>query len=135
MTESPVLFSAFQVAPAGEMYEAEFLSLVASVESQSSHPAARQIADIAKKNNLPLRPVIAFQEFPGSGLGGAVDLGNGTYRAVVVGTREFLKECGLQVPELLEVAARRWEGESAVIALGGWDGWVRGVLKFTLDDQ
>src|SRR5437773_225986 len=122
LTQEAVLFSAFQVAPSGELYEKEFISLVASVESLSGHPFARSVVDIAKKNNFPLYPVIGFREFPGLGLGGAVELGLGMYRAVVIGNRKFIEECGLLVPETLEVASRRWEADSVAVSLGGWDG-------------
>lgn len=127
-------FSAFQAAPAGEIYEQEFFSLVTSVESHSSHPVAQSILPVAKKNNVPVHPVIGYREFPGEGVGGAAEVSSGVYRAVVIGKREFLAQCGLQVPELLEVAARRWQDEGALVVFGGWDGWVRGILKFTLDE-
>lgn len=128
--EEKYLFTAFQVAPAGELYEKEFINLIASVESRSHHPIALSVSDVARKNSIPNLPVVGFQEFPGSGVGGAVEVGPGVYRAVVIGHRDFLKECGLEVPEILEVALRRWESEGATVVLGGWDGWVRGVLKF-----
>jgi hypothetical protein len=51
--------------------------------------------------------------------------------AVVLGDLAFVKLCGLQIPELLEVARRRWEEEpGAILAFAGWDGWIRGILKF-----
>lgn len=130
MLTSTIQFAAFQVTPAGELYEQEFFSLVASVESLSSHPMARCVSEIARKNNVPIYPVIGFKEFPGSGLGGTVEVRPSVYRPVVIGNRTFLKECGLNIPETLEVAARRWEKESAKVTLVGWDAWVRGVLKF-----
>ena len=82
---------------------------------------------------MPIRPVIAFKEFPDQGIGGAVEVSPGIYRAVVIGKHEFLKQCGLQIPELLEVARRKWESEGAVLEFGGWDGWIRGVLKFVAE--
>ena len=32
-------------------------------------------------------------------------------RAVIMGSREFLEQCGLQIPAILEVTARKWEKE------------------------
>lgn len=126
-----VQFAAFQVNPAGELYEQEFLSLLASVESLSKHPLAQAVTDVAKKNHVPVHPVIGFKEFPGQGLGGAVEVAPRYYRPVVIGSREFIASCGLETPALLEVPARAWEKEErSLISLGGWDGWVRGVLKF-----
>ena len=131
VSRPPAQFVAFQVNPAGELYEKEFLALITSVESKSQHPLARAVADIGRKNGHALRPVIGFKEFPGEGIGGAVEVEKGVYRALVIGKRGFIKQCGLHVPEILEVAARRWEKEpDVIIALAGWDGWVRGVLKF-----
>jgi len=126
------IFSAFQVAPAGELYEQEFFSLVTSVESHSDNSMAKSILRVAKQNNVVTYPVIGFREFPQTGVGGAVEVGPGVYRAVVIGDRKFLRECGLNIPETLEVALRRWESEGAVVILGGWDSWVRGVLRFEL---
>lgn len=130
LMQHSIIFSAFQAAPAGALYEEEFLYLVTSLESHSQHPVDRSVLEVAKKNNLPIYPVIGLREFPGKGIGGAVQVGAGAFRAVVLGSRSFLKECGLEVPEILEVALRRWEKEGALVALGGWDGWVRGILKF-----
>ncbi len=122
-------FSAFQVAPAGELYEQEFLKVVSSIESHSSHALAKCVIYVAKKNNVPILPVIGFNEFPERGVGGAVEVSDGVYRAAVLGTREFLSECGFAVPAILETAVRKWETDSKVV-FGGWDGWVRGILKF-----
>ena len=130
-TQRQMAFQAFQVAPAGEMYEQEFLSLIGSVSALWDHPMAAAIHGVAKKNHMPIRPVIGFRDFPGEGVGGAVELGAGVYRAVVMGDLEFLRLCGLQIPETLEVARRRWEQEQgSVVSFAGWDGWIRGVLKF-----
>lgn len=130
-----LIFSAFQVVPAGELYEQEFLSLVSSIESRSQHPIAKSVLAVAKKNNVSIYPVVGFKEFPGLGVGGAVEVGAGVYRAVVMGGRNFLNQCGLEVPELLEVSLRKWEKEGALVALGGWDAWVRGILKFVKESD
>lgn len=126
----PLVFTAFQVAPAGELYEQEFLTVVSSIEAKSSHPIAEAILSVAQKNNVSMKPVVGFKEFPGLGVGGAVEVAAGVFRAAVIGRRSFLRECGLEVPDILEIPIRKWEQESALVVLGGWDGWVRGVLKF-----
>ena len=123
------IFSAFQVAPAGIQYEENFLSLIGSVETQSQHPIAQCILEIVKKNNFPIYPVIAFQEFPHQGVGAAVEIKTGVYRAVLIGKYEFLQELGFNIPETLIVASRRWANEKTQVVYAGWDGWIRGVLK------
>jgi hypothetical protein len=50
-----------------------------------------------------------------------------------VGAREFLAESGLELPAILEVAVRRWEEEGATVLMGGWDGYVRGIMKFFVE--
>ncbi len=126
------VFAAYQTAPASEQMEKDFLTLVGSLAELSRHPAAPDLRRVARLNRLPLCPVIGFQDFPEKGFGGAVRLpGEGGSRAVVVGHRAFAAECGLDMPAVLEVAARRYEGEGARILLGGWDGYVRGVMRFS----
>ena len=35
------------------------------------------------------------------------------------------------MPDLLETTVQTWEAEpNILVILGGWDGWVRGVLRF-----
>lgn len=124
-------FAAFQTAPASHELEGDFLAILGTLGSQTAHPAGPEMRRIAHTNGHPVCPTIGFQDFPGRGFGGAVQLpGEAAPRAVLVGTREFMAEAGLQMPALLEVAARQWEAEGALVLLGGWDGYVRGVLKF-----
>ncbi|MGQ0645526.1 MAG: hypothetical protein ACT4O3_08550 [Elusimicrobiota bacterium] len=134
MTESTMgtlRFSAFQTAPANDQMEKDFLTLAASLAALSAHPASPDVVRVAKANQCPQCPVLGFQDFPGRGFGGAVRLpGEEAPRAVLVGAREFLQESGLEMPALLETAARRWEAVGARVVLGGWDGYVRGVMKF-----
>lgn len=130
LTDVPCLFTAFQAAPAGENYEMEFLQLTASVAEFSGDPFLKAVAAVAHRNHLPFLPVIGYQSFEGLGWGGAVEKGQGLYRALVMGNHEFMRQCGLSSPETLETACRRWEAEGALVVRGGWDGWVRGLLKF-----
>jgi cation transport ATPase len=132
-TESQTLeFVAFQTAPASEQMEKDFLTLAASLAAHSNHPSSAAITRIAKLNQCPQCPVMGFQDFPGRGFGGAVQLpGERSHRAVLIGVRSFLDECGLEIPAILEVAVRQWEKEGAEVLFGGWDGYVRGLLKFS----
>jgi cation transport ATPase len=127
-------FSAFLTAPASEQMEHDFLTLAAALAARSSDAAAADVVRVARSNHCGDCPVLAFQDFPGRGFGGAVLLpGEGGHRAALIGAREFVAESGLEVPAVLEVAARRWEGEGARVLYGGWDGYVRGLLKFATD--
>jgi cation transport ATPase len=128
----PVLqLRAFQTAPANEQMEKDFLSFAASLAPGATHPGAADILKVAHNAGCTKFPVIGFQDFPGRGFGGVVQIaGENRPRAVLFGTRAFLAESGLDMPAILEVAARKWEAEKADILLGGWDGYVRGLLKF-----
>jgi cation transport ATPase len=125
-------FVAYQVCPDSRQLERDFLCMVASVESQSDHPIATEIVQIAKLNNVLPVAVSGLQCFPRRGLGGIMTLpGENQPRAVIVGSREFVTEGGLQIPELLESTAREWQSEPQVeLVFGGWDSAVRGVMKF-----
>ncbi len=132
-TETRLLrFEAYHVLPDSPQMQRDFLYVIASLEARSAEPQAADVVRVAKANAILPVEVQGFQEFPGRGLGGLVQLPDeGRPRAVVMGSREFLAECGLQIPEILEVTCREWErSPSRSILLAGWDRWVRGILKF-----
>jgi cation transport ATPase len=128
----PQRFDAYHVLPDSPQMQSDFLYIAASLASHSADPVAPDIVRIAKINAILPVQVEGFQEFPGKGMGGLIQLPNEKRpRAIVMGTRAFLSECGLQVPDILEVTAQKWESEKrSRIFLAGWDAWVRGILKF-----
>jgi cation transport ATPase len=95
---------------------------------------AAEVLRIAKINGVLPMDVEGFQEYPDRGLGGLIRLPDeATPRAVLMGSREFLSQCGLETPAILEVSARQWEStKGALVLLAGWDAWVRGVLHFVV---
>ena len=125
-------FDAYHVLPDSPQMQKDFLYVLASLEARSGDPLAADVVRVAKLNNILPVEVAGFQEYPGRGLGGLVKLPDEQRpRAVILGTREFMEQCGLQIPAMLDVSARKWEkGKRTKIYLAGWDGWVRGVLKF-----
>jgi len=125
-------FDAYHVLPDSPQMQRDFLYVLASLAARSSDPKATDVLRVAKLNAILPVEVQGFQEFEARGFGGLATLpGEQRPRAVILGTREFIVECGLQIPDILEVSARQWEKtEGAQILLAGWDGWVRGVLKF-----
>ena len=125
-------FAAYHVLPDSPQMQKDFLYVVASLKARSSEPTAADVVRIAKANGVLPLDVKAFQEYPGRGLGGLITFPDEQRpRAVIMGTRQFLDQCGLAIPEILEVTCRQWESEKDhMIMLVGWDAWVRGVLKF-----
>jgi cation transport ATPase len=124
----------YQVCPDSRQLERDFLCIVASVESKSLHPIASEIVQVARLNNILPVSVTGFQNFPGRGIGGAVTLPDEHRpRAVLVGSRELITASGLEIPELLRTTLQTWESEpNTRVVLGGWDGLVRGIMKFLL---
>ena len=135
--DSKPQFAAYHVLPDSPQMQRDFLEVLASLEAHSDHPLAADVLRAAQANGIVPVAVNGFQAFPGRGLGGLIQLPNENRpRAVILGSREFIVECGLQIPAILEVTARKWESDKdSLILLAGWDAWVRGVLKFVRDDQ
>jgi cation transport ATPase len=128
---SPKL-DAYHVLPDSPQMQQDFLLALASLEAQSQHPLAADVLQVAKNNAILPVSVSGFQEFPGRGLGGLIQFPHEQRpRAVVIGSAEFISECGLLMPDILEVTYRKWVAEpESVVSVGGWDGWVRGVIKW-----
>ncbi len=122
----------YHVLPDSPQMQKDFLYVIASLYAKSTEAVAEDVLRVAKVNNILPMEVDGFQEYPGRGLGGLVKLPDEQRpRAVLIGTREFLGQCGLETPAILEVTARKWESlKNSRIFLVGWDGWVRGVIKF-----
>ncbi len=73
--------------PAEGVDPAELLSVAASAEQMSKHPAARALCEVAREANLSLPPVDKFKETPGKGVTALVGSDK-----VCIGRDTFLKE-------------------------------------------
>lgn len=62
-----------EIQTAGNMDEAEFLTLLASLEKHSEHPLAHAITTAANEKTLSLRHVENFEIIQGKGLRGSID--------------------------------------------------------------
>src|SRR5271154_2622139 len=90
-------FDAYHVLPDSPQMQKDFLYVIASLKAKSSEPTAADVVRIAKINGILPVEVEGFQEYPGRGLGGLVTLPNEQRpRAVIMGTREFIAQCGLE---------------------------------------
>jgi cation transport ATPase len=132
MSNRAYQFVSFQVCPDSPQMEQDFLYMLASLEALSDHPMSAQIVKVARANNVLPLIVSAFQRFPERGAGGLITLPKDTRpRAALLGSHAFILKSRLEIPDLLEKTIKSWEDESnSLIMLGGWDGWVRGVVKF-----
>ncbi|HUV42024.1 MAG TPA: cation-translocating P-type ATPase [Sedimentisphaerales bacterium] len=76
-----------KLTPAEDVQPSDLLSLAASAERMSKHPAARALVEVAKEANLILADVDDFRETPGKGVTARVGSA-----VVTVGRESFLKE-------------------------------------------
>lgn len=92
-------FEVQECKSASGIKEKELIKLVASVESNSTHPVAKAIVNYAKLQNVELLPVTGAKEFAGFGLEAMI---NGT--PVWVGNCRLLSKFNIKYPaELLQI--------------------------------
>lgn len=110
-----------KLTPADSIEPAELLTLSASAERMSNHPAAKALMDVAKQANVVLQDFTDFKEAPGKGVSAKV---NGA--AVMVGRDSFLKENGIDISNVPDPALHEEEGFSTLYAAkdGKCIGWI-----------
>ena len=92
-------FEVQECKSASGIKEKELIKMVASVESNSTHPIAKAIVNYAKLQNVELLPVTGTREFAGFGLEAMTD---GT--PVLVGNCRLLSKFNIEYPaELLQI--------------------------------
>ena len=92
-------FEVQECKSASGIKEKELIKMVASVESNSTHPIAKAIVNYAKLQNVELLPVTGTREFAGFGLEAMI---NGT--PVLVGNCRLLSKFNIKYPaELLQI--------------------------------
>lgn len=92
-------FDVQECKSASGISEKELIGMVASVESDSTHPIAKAIVNYAKLQNVELLPVTGTKEFAGFGLEAMI---NGT--PVLVGNCRLLSKFKIEYPaELLQI--------------------------------
>ncbi len=92
-------FEVQECKSASGIKEKELIKMVASVESNSTHPIAKAIVNYAKLQNVELLPVTGTREFAGFGLEAMI---NGT--PVLVGNCRLLSKFNIEYPaELLQI--------------------------------
>jgi copper-transporting P-type ATPase V len=116
------------VVPAEQVDRAELLRLAGAVEADSEHPIGAAVAtDARQQGDLPAAH--GFQAVAGQGVHAEVATADGAPPVTVwVGRHKLAADAGLLVPQALEAAAERLEGQGRTAVLVGWQGEVRGVL-------
>jgi Cd2+/Zn2+-exporting ATPase len=98
-----------KLEPAGGVEPAVLLSLTASAEQMSKHPAARAVMNLAKEANVQFERAVEFKETPGKGVFAMVQ-GSG----VMVGRDSFLKENGIDVSNVPDPSLHEEQGFSTL---------------------
>src|SRR5712664_1583435 len=127
LTEGKPMVSSLQVFDGAGVSKDTLLSLTASVEQSSEHPLARAIVRTAKEKKLPLSSATEFRATSGSGVEGQV-LG----KSVLAGTAAFLRERGIDLPDLQDPKALVPMSSAVTPILVAVDGRLAGL--FLLSD-
>ena len=102
----------------------EFLSVLASLEKRSEHPAGKSIVRYAEENQVPIVESRDVRTVAGLGLEGTVKI-RGRWEKVFAGNRQFVsKRLNASQNQLRKFADT---GGQAII-FAGWGGKVRGVV-------
>lgn len=110
-----------KLEPAAGVDPGEMLSLAASAEHMSRHPAARALMNLAKEANVTLPESSDFQESPGKGVTATVN----SVR-VMVGRDTFLKENGIDLSNITDPSLHEEQGFSTLYLAKGSKciGWI-----------
>jgi Cd2+/Zn2+-exporting ATPase len=98
-----------KLEPAAGVEPAEMLSLTASAEQMSKHPAARAVINLAKEANVTFETASEFRETPGKGVSAKA---KGV--TVLVGRDSFLKEKGIDVSRVPNPSLHEEQGFSTL---------------------
>jgi Cd2+/Zn2+-exporting ATPase len=98
-----------KLEPAADVEPERLLSLAASAEEMSKHPAARAVLNLAREANVSFARAAEFQETPGKGVTARV---NGSL--VRVGRDTFLTENGIDIHTVADPALHEEQGFSTL---------------------
>jgi Cu+-exporting ATPase len=101
----------------------DLLRTAAVAESKSEHPIARVVTAAARERNLPVPDPQDFHAIPGGGVRATADGG-----AILVGSRRFLVEQGVAVPESTDSLLSQLDAGGQSSLLVAKDGVVLGVI-------
>lgn len=111
-----------KLTPAENVTPAELLTLAASAEQMSKHPAARALQEVAKEANLFLPAADDFKETPGKGVTAKVNSAK-----ILVGRDSFLMENNIDISGVSDPGLHEEQGFSTLYVAkdhkcAGWIG-------------
>jgi len=129
LTTGNVRVSEFLTVDSDIVTRTSILRTGAKLAASSLHPFSRAILAFASLPSMD-ESTTQVRQIPGRGLFGRVD---GGAEAVYLGSRAYMQESGLSLPESLnKKLAERENAENSVTCLG-WEGRVRGAFLFAED--
>ncbi len=110
-----------KLTPVENFEASELLSIAASAEQMSKHPAARALHEVAQEANLTLSSSDNFEESPGKGVTALVDSSN-----IMVGREAFLGEHNIDMNEVTGPELHEEQGFSTLYVAkdGRCVGWI-----------
>ncbi|MHC4624997.1 MAG: heavy metal translocating P-type ATPase [Planctomycetota bacterium] len=110
-----------KLTPAEGVEPADLLSVAASAEKMSKHPAARAVQNVAKEANVALLDAIDFEEKPGKGVTATVGSAN-----IIVGRDTFLKENRIDIANVPDPGLHEEQGFSTLYVAKDTEciGWI-----------
>jgi len=98
-----------KLTPAEGIEAADLLSVAASAEQMSKHPAARALQNVAREANLSLAEAVGFKEIPGKGVTATVESAK-----IMIGRDTFLQENNIDVSNVADPALHEDQGFSTL---------------------
>jgi Cd2+/Zn2+-exporting ATPase len=110
-----------KLEPAPDVEPVRMLTLAASAEQMSKHPAARAVINLTREANVSFPQAQAFEEAPGKGVRATVD-----GEKILVGRDTFLRENGIDIRNVSDPSLHEEQGFSTLYlsADGKCIGWI-----------
>ena len=106
--------------------ENEILQLSASLNQNSEHPLSKAVLEQSKTADVGLKKVENFQNISGKGILGTIE-----NKEIFLGTRHYLKEKHIEIPEDLEQKLNKLKHEPYTLSYLMVNNAVKGFLCFT----
>jgi len=129
LTEGKPALAAIVLPSRGSVDSRALLAIGASLAQPSEHVLSRSLVAAAVARGIPLYPTVGFENHPGLGMTGQVQI-DGEGKWVWVGSRRWMKEKGLLFDPLIEAQSAQAASEGKSLVFCGWEGAVQGGFIF-----
>lgn len=106
-----------------EITEDEFLTLIGSLEKNSSHPLAKAVIEYCSEKNIDFKSCTDYTETAGGGISGKV---NG--KSIIVGNRRIMEQNKVDISDLVS-EAEKLAGDGEIPLYIAVDGRIAGIIS------